>query len=419
MSIYDATKETNYWTWLNIIISIVIITTVTACEDQLVPQMDNIIKEGVDPLENIPRIDFQDSIKQEQINGPYLWLASYAESFHTLDQATDEDVISNVTNGAVSEMDIATQGINPYIDIENFNWTLGTLFGEPNGPYNPHNGANNIGELVSAEGLTNNRSSGYKTIYGLLSIVSDKEYSATMKVGSDDSIKIWLNGEVVHINPIARPTIGFQETVQVVINKGDNLLLVKVTDSGGHWAMFLGLEQTDIAKYLGDHAAEPTSLIPRVTTDNALDLTPGLYMLRPTGIAQDSIGRDQVIDGLFWGTISPEESSYINGFVGNESGWKRWTNNIGGFPTDAPKILLYIDLKPRIYARLLDGNWAIWDNSAHNTVPNEIVVKIVSKIDEGQAQGGPRFNKFDFDYVAYEAVVLGNLTHPDIVFETE
>ena len=396
------------------------ITTITACDDQLTSQMNNIIQEeGVDLLEGIPRINFQDSITQEQINGPYLWLASYAEMSDTLDQATDEDVISNVTNRAVSEMDIATQGINPYINIENFNWTLGTLFGEPNGPYNPGAGANNIGELSSDEGLLNYKPSRYKTIYGLLSIVSDKEYSATLKVGSDDSIKIWLNGEVVHRNPIARPTIGFQETIQVVINKGDNLLLVKVTDHGGHWAMFLGLEQTDIAKYLGENVAESTSLIPRITTDNVLDLSPGLYMLRPRGTARGSIGRDQVIEGLFWGTVSPEESSYIDEFVGNESGSKSWTNNIGGFPPDAPKILLYIDLKPRLYARLLDGSWAIWDRSAHNNVPDEIVVKIVSKIDEGQAQGGPRFNKFDFDYVAYEAIAVGNLTYPDIVFETE
>ncbi len=250
MSIYNPTKGTNYWTRLNIIISIVMITAVIACEDQRVSQMGKVIsEEAVDPLEGIPRIDFQDAITQEQIKGPYLWLTSYVDRFHTLADATDADVISTIANGAVSEMDIATHGINPYTDIEGLHWVPGTLFGEPDDPeYIPHIGADNIGNLVSeTEGLEHHRYR-YKAIYGLLSIVSDNEYSATLKVGSDDSIKIWLNGEVVHRNPIARPTTGFQETVQVVINKGDNLLLVKVIDGGGNWAMFLDLEQTDSDK---------------------------------------------------------------------------------------------------------------------------------------------------------------------------
>ena len=236
-------KPTHY---LTIIMSIVMLTTLMACEDQMVQQMNNITsEEAVDPLEGIPRIDFQDALTQTQIKGPYLWLTSYLDRFHTLADATDADAISNITEGAVRETDIATHGINPYTDIVNFNWIPGTLFGEPDDPeYVPHVGANNIGNLVSeTEGLENYRHR-YRVIYGLLSIVSDNEYAATLKVGSDDAIKIWLNGEPVHRNPIARPTTGFQETVDVIINKGDNLLLVKVIDSGGHWAMFIDLEQT-------------------------------------------------------------------------------------------------------------------------------------------------------------------------------
>ena len=81
-------------------------------------------------------------------------------------------------------------------------------------------------------------------------------------------------------------------------------------------------------------AAEPASieevppLIPSITIDNALDLAPGLYRLRPRGIARDSIERDRVIQGLYWGTVPPEESFHIDGFLGNVLGEGRYAINV-------------------------------------------------------------------------------------------
>lgn len=297
---------------------ILAIPTMIACQDQLISNMDSIITEGgVDPLEGIPRIDFQDAIKQEQTSGAYLWLTSYVDRFHTLAQATDEDVIANITNGAVGEMDIATQGINPYVDIENFNWTLGTLFGEPDAPdYVPHIGANNIGELVSeTEGLMYYTSYRYRTIYGLLSIVSDGQYSTDLKVGSDDSIKIWLNGEVVHRNAMARPTTGFQETIQVIINEGDNLLLVKVTDGGGHWAMFLGLEPTRLGESNEASDTDPISidfgdLAKRPTIPEGADILEGEKIEHYASLEELKFGR--IYDSAYLAANSEVMESLIS-----------------------------------------------------------------------------------------------------------
>ena len=63
-----------------------------------------------------------------------------------------------------------------------------------------------------------------------------------MFVGSDDAIKVWLNGKVVYKNAINRGAENFQNSFKVDLKAGDNLLLVKVGQSGSKWSMFVGID---------------------------------------------------------------------------------------------------------------------------------------------------------------------------------
>ena len=63
-----------------------------------------------------------------------------------------------------------------------------------------------------------------------------------MFVGSDDAIKVWLNGKVVYKNAINRGAENFQNSFKVDLKAGDNLLLVKVSQSGYKWSMFVGID---------------------------------------------------------------------------------------------------------------------------------------------------------------------------------
>ena len=71
----------------------------------------------------------------------------------------------------------------------------------------------------------------------------------TTRVGSDDSIKVWLNGEVVHNNPINRGANDFQDIFKVNLVAGDNLLLVKVSERESGWSMFVGIDADVNAVY--------------------------------------------------------------------------------------------------------------------------------------------------------------------------
>ena len=76
----------------------------------------------------------------------------------------------------------------------------------------------------------NNRA-GYLRTY----IWSPKPQPATLKLGSDDGIKVWLNGKVVHANNVLRSLIRDEDKVKVALKKGWNPLMLKVTNNGGGW----------------------------------------------------------------------------------------------------------------------------------------------------------------------------------------
>ncbi|MCS7266296.1 MAG: DUF2961 domain-containing protein [Armatimonadetes bacterium] len=73
--------------------------------------------------------------------------------------------------------------------------------------------------------------------YALSVIEAPKEMETEFLVGSDDGVKIWLNGELVHSNRVYRGLAIDQDKVKVKLKQGSNLLLVKVENGGGDWAV--------------------------------------------------------------------------------------------------------------------------------------------------------------------------------------
>ena len=70
-----------------------------------------------------------------------------------------------------------------------------------------------------------------------------------LQLGSDDGLKVWLNGKMVLINAAARAVNIAQDKVNLKILKGSNKLLLKINDLSGGWgfaAKVVGLEETDV-----------------------------------------------------------------------------------------------------------------------------------------------------------------------------
>lgn len=82
-------------------------------------------------------------------------------------------------------------------------------------------------------------------------IVSPKEQKARLELGSDDGVKVWLNGQVVHANNAVRPVQLGQDQADVTLKEGVNVLLVKLIQDAGQWAMAVRLRTPDGGKLEG------------------------------------------------------------------------------------------------------------------------------------------------------------------------
>ncbi len=74
-----------------------------------------------------------------------------------------------------------------------------------------------------------------KIAYLWAQIDMPEEITGTLGIGSDDGIKIWLNGELVHENWLHREVAPDDDRVPVTFRKGKNQLVLKVQNALGAW----------------------------------------------------------------------------------------------------------------------------------------------------------------------------------------
>lgn len=71
--------------------------------------------------------------------------------------------------------------------------------------------------------------------YAYTEFIVDNEMDAELRLGSDDSVKVWFNGQLVHQFGGMRGLTVDEDRVRVRLQKGVNRLLLKVTQGGGGW----------------------------------------------------------------------------------------------------------------------------------------------------------------------------------------
>jgi hypothetical protein len=67
-------------------------------------------------------------------------------------------------------------------------------------------------------------------------VVAPQDRDAALLLGSDDGVKAWLNGVVVHGNNIDRGLVADQDMAPIRLKQGPNDLMLKITQGGGGWA---------------------------------------------------------------------------------------------------------------------------------------------------------------------------------------
>lgn len=97
-----------------------------------------------------------------------------------------------------------------------------------------------------------------RVAYLRATVSSDREQKAVLELGSDDGVKAWLNGALVHGNNTVRPCSPGQDKVNVTLKPGENTLLLKIIQGGGDWAAVARLRGPD-GKPLADLMVEPAT----------------------------------------------------------------------------------------------------------------------------------------------------------------
>ena len=191
----------------------------------------------------------------EKITGPWLWMIAPTEPGQGGADSIDIDSLAAASGGAVTEAAVAANGANIGESVGNLVWTLAEI---------ADTGGDNVTTVVNdigfAQGDVDDHSS-----YALITLESATDQPGVrMYAGSDDAIKVWLNGAVVHKKAINRGAEDFKESFDVNLAAGDNLLLVKVGERDVAWSMFIGIDATANAVYKASPpaAGEPESESP-------------------------------------------------------------------------------------------------------------------------------------------------------------
>ena len=186
------------------------------------------------PLEGLPdktfvRMDGNPGVPAggPKITGPWLWAIVPGTR---LDDRTD--FLSRATGGAATELKVATNGAKEGKAVGKSVWTLHRI--------SATNG-DNINRMTDALGWGTGEEIYDHIVYGAVVLDSPEEQQTRMFVGSDDSVKVWLNGELVHKAFVTRGAGDYQDFFPVTLKQGKNVLLVALDNHGhGGFSGFFG-----------------------------------------------------------------------------------------------------------------------------------------------------------------------------------
>ena len=222
-----------------------------------------------------------------KITGPWLWMIAPTEAGQGGANSNNIDSLADASGGNVTEADAAANGAKEGDAVGNYVWTLGEI---------AETGGNNVNDILNKIGLGRGDVDDHSS-YALITLESATAQSdVNMRAGSDDSIKIWLNGEVVHNNPIDRGAQDYQDRFTVDLKEGDNLLLVKVSELAGGWSMFVGIDADVNAVY--KHPPDPVASVD-INSDgvvNILDLVSVSSNFGKTGQNIADVNGDGVVN---------------------------------------------------------------------------------------------------------------------------
>ena len=228
-------------------------------------------------LDKAPGLGIDISV-YDYIQGPWLWMIAPGSDI-------DTDYLAVQSEGAITEAQVAQNGVNVGDTLDELQWTSKSIYPSTRCGWILC-ASDNVQHVVNAAGLSTVQNLSHHTAYAFINIVSPRDQNnVRMGVGSDDSVKVWLNGTVVFREEDSRRTTGIQDRFDTNLKAGNNLLLVKVSEYSGEWGMFFKIyTEFETSIYMVDE-------LPSITTTDAT------VSVSPASVASPAVG-DQLAVSL-------------------------------------------------------------------------------------------------------------------------
>ena len=179
---------------------------------------DNLISDisSLDRLLEHTHIDWLDnpgaSVGGPKIEGPWLWLSIPGKRLDS-----NVDLLAEMTDGSVTENEIATKGATEGVAVGDNQWTTHKISSDEK----------NVLEMLNAIGQPAVR---YTVAYGSIIIHSLQGQNINMFVGAEGNYKIWLNGRLIRedLSYNGSGIHDYEYYFPVTLKQGSNILLVAI-----------------------------------------------------------------------------------------------------------------------------------------------------------------------------------------------
>ena len=141
-----------------------------------------------------------------KITGPWLWVLVPGTRLNSR-----TDFLAQASGGDVTELKVATNGATEGKAVGKSKWRAHRLSAT---------GADNINNMTASLGWGRGEDIYEHIIYGSILLDAPLEQQTTMFVGSDDAVKVWLNGELVHQALVIRWANDYQDFFPVTLKQG-------------------------------------------------------------------------------------------------------------------------------------------------------------------------------------------------------
>ena len=153
-----------------------------------------------------------------KIEGPWLWVV-----LRNTRLESDTDLLSEATEGRVTETEVATHGAIEGKAVGHEVWTAHRL---------PPTGRKNVEQMLG--GRINDA-----IVYGTVSLYSPRQQETMIYVGSYKDFKVWLNGNLIYKSFRQHRSEDYTNFLPVTLQEGRNVLLVAVR---AQYNAFFGFE---------------------------------------------------------------------------------------------------------------------------------------------------------------------------------